>query len=314
MNDSVIAIEVNGLSKVYKSGMKGRDVVALSDVSLSVNKGAIFGLLGPNGAGKTTLVKTLLGALHPTKGNALINGLGVDNPASRNGVGFLPENHRFPNYLTGGQMLRIFGGMADMSGSEIKGKANELLELVGMAKWRDTKIGKYSKGMMQRLGLAQALINDPDLIFLDEPTDGVDPVGRREIRDILKRLKEQGKTIFLNSHLLAEVEAVCDTVAILDKGKLIKTGPILELTRVSPTYQIETISLNLDAAENVKRAFPHAEMKNNNITVTFEEPRQLNKLIDILRDGHVEITAAIPVKVTLEDSFLQLLRGEVKHG
>lgn len=314
MSNTVTAISVNELSKVYKSGMKGREVVALSDVSLTVRRGDIFGLLGPNGAGKTTLVKTLLGSLHPTKGSAAINGMSINNPASRARVGFLPENHRFPDYLTGKQMMKIFGGMAGMGGGEIKARTNELLELVGMAKWHDTKIAKYSKGMMQRLGLAQALINEPDLIFLDEPTDGVDPVGRREIRDILNRLKEQGKTIFLNSHLLAEVEAVCDTVAILDKGKLIKTGPIMELTKISPTYHVETVALSLDAAEQVKRVFPNADMKHNNITVTFDETKQLTKLIDILRDNHVEITAAVPVKVSLEDSFLQLLRGEVKHG
>ncbi len=314
MNTQPTAIEVNELSKIYKSGMKGREVLALSDVTLSVCKGDIFGLLGPNGAGKTTLVKVLLGALHATKGSASVNGLDVKDANSRSRAGFLPENHRFPNYLTGAQMLSVYGGMSGLSSGEIKARSKELLETVGMSKWHDTRIKKYSKGMMQRLGLAQALINDPDIVFLDEPTDGVDPVGRREIRDILNRLKEQGKTVFLNSHLLAEVEAVCDKVAILDKGKLIKTGPVSELTRVSSTYQIETARLHLEAAEHVKRAYPEAQLKDNNISITFDEPKQLNALIDILRKLNIEIIAAIPVKVSLEDSFMQLLRGEVKHG
>ncbi|MCK5127203.1 MAG: ABC transporter ATP-binding protein [candidate division Zixibacteria bacterium] len=315
MNDSNIAIEVKELSKIFKSGLKGGEVQALSEVSLKVDKGDIFGLLGPNGAGKTTLVKVLLGALHATKGSASVYGLDVRNANSRNKAGFLPENHRFPDYMTGAQMLKVYGGMSGLSSGEIKARSKDLLEIVGMSKWRDMKIKKYSKGMKQRLGLAQALINDPEIIFLDEPTDGVDPVGRREIRDILKRLKEQGKTVFLNSHLLAEVEAVCDKVAILDKGKLIKTGPVSELTRVSSTYQIETIQLPIEAAEQIKTAFPHAKLlTDNKISITFEDPRQLNSLIDILRKLNVEITAAIPVKISLEDSFMQLLRGEVKHG
>ena len=314
MNNAITAIKTIGLSKTFKTGMKSQPVQALSDVTLEVRHGDIFGLLGPNGAGKTTLVKILVGALHPTAGGAEINGLDVKLSASRSRVGFLPENHRFPDYLTGGQMMRVYGGMCGMASKDIKARAASLLETMGMSKWRDTKIKKYSKGMMQRLGLAQALINDPEVIFLDEPTDGVDPVGRREIRDVLKYLKEQGKTIFLNSHLLSEVEAVCDSVAILDKGKVIKTGPVSELTSVSLTYQIDTANLPLEAAEHIKTAFPQAQLKDNGVVVTFEDVSQLNVLIDILRKLKVGIIAAVPVKVSLEDSFMQLLRGNVKHG
>jgi ABC-2 type transport system ATP-binding protein len=256
MTDAAIAIRVEHLSKTFGGGLRGKnDVQALADVSLEVTQGEIFGLLGPNGAGKTTFVKILLGALHPSTGSASINGHGCGNWRARQKAGFLPENHRFPSYLTGQQFLNIYGGLAGMPRSAIRTRANELLELVEMTRWRKTKIRKYSKGMMQRLGVAQALLNDPDLVFLDEPTDGVDPVGRREIREILKKLKDQGKTIFLNSHLLAEVEAICDRVAILDKGKLIKVGPVGALIETKPYYWIETSHLPEHIAGMVTSGF-----------------------------------------------------------
>ncbi len=311
MTDAAIAIRVDHLSKTFGGGLRRRnEVQALADVSLEVSPGEIFGLLGPNGAGKTTLVKVLLGALHPTTGTASINGHDCGNWRARTKAGFLPENHRFPSYLTGQQFLNVYGGLAGMSGSAIKARSNELLELVEMTRWRKTKIRKYSKGMMQRLGLAQALLNDPDLIFLDEPTDGVDPVGRREIRDILKRLKEQGKTIFLNSHLLAEVEAICDRVAILDKGKLIKVGRVGALIETKPYYWIETYHLPEHIAGMVTSGFDQAIIEENVIKVPLENPRKINVIIDILRKYEVDIVSVKPLSVSLEDSFMQLIKGE----
>ncbi|MCP4704507.1 MAG: ABC transporter ATP-binding protein, partial [candidate division Zixibacteria bacterium] len=191
-------ININNISKTFRRGFSGNDIKALSEVSLNILSGDIFGLLGPNGAGKTTLVKILLGALTPSSGSASINNFDVSDYRARNQIGFLPENHRFPEYQTGKQMLSFYGGLTGLSSSEIMNRSTEVLKLVDMEKWGDTQIKKYSKGMMQRLGLAQALLNDPEIIFLDEPTDGVDPIGRREIRDILKSLKDRGKTIFLN--------------------------------------------------------------------------------------------------------------------
>lgn len=307
------AISVSNLYKRFRGGMRSGDVLALADVSLDVSHGEIFGLLGPNGAGKTTLVKILLGSLHPSGGGASINGVDVGRCKARLSVGFLPENHRFPTYLTGRQMLRVFGGMNGMSASILKSRAVELLEIVGMTRWCDTRIKKYSKGMMQRLGMAQALLSDPDLIFLDEPTDGVDPIGRREIRDILVDLKEKGKTIFLNSHLLAEVESICDRVAILDKGKLIKIGPVTGLIDEKPSYRVETAELPLEAAERIKSAFPQAVIKGNGIDVVFFETRHINDMIDLLRSLGVSLVSAAPTKITLEDSFMQLIKGEVKR-
>lgn len=307
------AIQVAHLSKRYPAGFRRTPVQALTDISLDVKKNEIFGLLGPNGAGKTTLIKILLGSLLPTSGRTTINGFGGMDWRSRLSAGYLPENHRFPPYLTGRQMLFCFGGMAGLSPKDIRDKADSLFELVGLGQWQNTKIRKYSKGMMQRLGLAQAMLNDPQLIFLDEPTDGVDPVGRHEIRTILLNLKKAGKTIFLNSHLLAEVEAVCDRVAILNKGKLIKVGPVSGLLDVKPAYRIEAAEIPSVVGEETTTAFPTAKIEGTVITVTLETPCQINEIIDLLRRRGIDLISIAPVKISLEESFLELIQGDGNH-
>ena len=199
-------------------------VEALKGVSLAVERGEIFGLLGQNGAGKTTLIKTLLGIIKSTAGQASL----LDHPAGtaavRRRVGYLPEDHRFPDYHTGASLLNFYGTLLGVPAGERRRRIPEVLEVVGIKGRMHSKIRTYSKGMKQRLGLAQAILHDPEIIFLDEPTDGVDPLGRREIRDMMQTLKRQGMTIFLNSHLLGEVELVCDRVAILQRGNLIREG------------------------------------------------------------------------------------------
>ncbi len=312
MNQTTSAIKITELSKFFRSGLAGsHGVQALAGVSMEVNKGEVFGLLGPNGAGKTTLVKILLGSLRATSGTARLNNIEISNPAARNSVGYLPENHRFPSYMTGRQLLKAFGGMAGMSGEHIKSHTDRLLETVRMTEWDNTKIKKYSKGMMQRVGLAQALLNDPDIIFLDEPTDGVDPIGRREIRDVLLELKKEGKTVFLNSHLLSEVESVCDRVAILDRGKLLKIGPAKGLIETIPTFRFNTHALSPEVAAKLGEAFAHIKIDGNSITASFEDARQVNYLIDFLRQNQVEIMGIIPEKISLEDSFMQLIRENI---
>jgi len=312
--NSAISIRVDNLSKKFTGGLRNSGVQALAGVSFDVQRGEIFGLLGPNGAGKTTLVKILLGSLRPSSGTAFIDDREVSKAAARYRAGFLPENHRFPQYLTGFQMLRVFGGMTGMSGSQIKSRAGTLLELVGMSRWRNTRIKKYSKGMMQRLGLAQALINDPDIVFLDEPTDGVDPVGRREIRDILKNIKKQGRTVFLNSHLLSEVEATCDRVAVLDKGKLIKVGPASGLIGVKPTYNVAVVSLSDEVQSAVRQFDSEAGIDGDKISISMDKPARINDLIDLLRSHQVQIISVVPQKQSLEDSFMQLIQGERAGG
>ncbi len=213
-------------------------IQALAGVTLTVERGQIFGLLGQNGAGKTTLIKILLGVTKKTEGRALL----LDQPAgaasARRRVGYLPEDHRFPDYHTAASLLDFYGALLDVPGRVRRQRIPEILEVVGLKGRMHYKIRTYSKGMKQRLGIAQALMHQPDVIFLDEPTDGVDPVGRREIRDIMQSLKAEGKTIFLNSHLLSEVEQICDRVAILAKGELVREGDIAALTKVQGFFLI----------------------------------------------------------------------------
>jgi ABC-2 type transport system ATP-binding protein len=313
MTETDIAVRVSNLSKRFRGGLRRKDVHALSDVSLEVYKGEIFGLLGPNGAGKTTLVKILLGSLRPTTGSAAIFNYKSRNWRARTRAGFLPENHRFPSYLTGQQLLHVYGGMAGMSASEIKSRSDELLRLVEMTKWRKIKIKKYSKCMMQRLGLAQALLNDPEIVFLDEPTDGVDPVGRRDIRNILLELKKKGKTVFLNSHLLAEVEMVCDRVAVLDKGKMLRTAKTGNLIETKPYYWIEVFHLPDHVARMITSGFDKVVIDEKTIKLPLDNPRHINAIIDVLRKHEVDISAVKPLSATLEDSFMQLIRGEVRN-
>ena len=228
--DSEYAIQTQDLTKIFRARWSGREVRAIDGVSLRVPRGTIFGLLGPNGAGKTTFVKTLLSAVRQTNGSALIFGRNASDPAARRPIGYLPENHRFPTYFTGAGMLDFYASLSGVDAARRKKLIPEHLDMVGLSKWGSMRIGKYSKGMLQRLGLAQALIHSPTMLILDEPTDGVDPVGRREIREILGRFESQGVTIFVNSHLLAEVETLCREIAILHKGKVALSGKMQDLT------------------------------------------------------------------------------------
>src|SRR5208283_2033974 len=224
------AIETDGLTKVYRSAFRRREVRAVDGLSLRVPRGATFGLLGPNGAGKTTFVKLLLASVRPTAGSAFLFGRPCWEAEARRPVGYLPENHRFPTYQTGAGMLDCYAALSGVDAAERRRRIPELLELVGLKDWGDIRLGKYSKGMLQRVGLAQALIHRPRLLMLDEPSDGVDPVGRIHIREILRELEQQGVTVFINSHLLGEVELFCRDVAIMHKGRLVLTGAVKDLT------------------------------------------------------------------------------------
>ncbi len=307
------AISSESLTKVYSDFVnKKLSVTALSDFTINVKQGQIFALLGPNGAGKTTFIKILLGLVNASSGRASILGTQLPNVKVRKRIGYLPENHRYPHYLTGKQVMSLFGGLSGMKSADVKARTASLLKLLGIEQWSKMKVRKYSKGMMQRLGLAQALINNPDVIFLDEPTDGVDPVGRKEIREILKQLKAEGKTIFLNSHLLSEVELVSDRVAILDKGKLLKVGTVDELTTTESNYEIGianslTESFHHEAAATVLKF----RVDKSIISAELKDTSELNHLIDMLRKHQVEITHITKKRSSLEDSFINLIKREV---
>lgn len=294
-----LAIDLHHVEKVYR----GR-VHALRGINMQVHRGEIFGLLGPNGAGKSTLVKIMMTVVRPTRVEGTLLGRSVGHKPTLAHVGYLPEHHRFPRYLSGAQALDFYAALARVDRTTRKKRREQLLRLVGMSDWAHKKISSYSKGMMQRVGLAQALMNDPELIVLDEPTDGVDPVGRREIRDVLLELRKQGKTVFLNSHLLSELEMVCDRVAILVQGSVAMQGTLDELTRDSKRYEIL-----------IEGAAPHwidepalrAEPTNGQTRLVLRstEPGQVQPIIDRLRQDNRTIVAVKPVRETLEDLFMR---------
>jgi ABC-2 type transport system ATP-binding protein len=231
------AVEIVNLRKTY-----GRKV-ALEDLSLSIQPGEVFGFLGPNGAGKTTTVKVLLGLVRPTSGQARIFGIPATHPDARREVGYLPENFRFQDWLTGQELLELHADLADMSSDERKRRIPEVLRLVGLADRGNDRIKSYSKGMLQRIGLAQAILHDPRLVLLDEPTSALDPIGRREVRDLIRGLANRGMTVFLNSHLLSEVEMVCDRVAIIDRGRVVRSGRLSDM--VSANQSLEDVFMSL---------------------------------------------------------------------
>ncbi len=309
----MIAIETTSLSKVYVSSFGKKKVRALSELNLAIEKGTIFGLLGPNGAGKTTLVKLLLEIIFPTFGTAKLLGMDINNFHLKKKVGYLPENHKYPPYLSGGNVLKYFGKLSGIDGGDLEKKLDELLELVKLSKWKKAKVRTYSKGMLQRLGLAQALINDPEVLFLDEPTDGVDPIGRKEIRDILLDLKTQSKTIFLNSHLLSEVEMITDRVGILNKGKLLREGTVKELTETKEEYKITLLDASIDLSKYSTESMIISKASEDSYVVKVDDVRTMNLLIDKLRNDSVLIKEVVLQKSTLEEMFISLI-NEVEKG
>lgn len=302
------ALEIEGLRKVYAS--IGRKVTALDGIDLRVEPGEIFGLLGPNGAGKTTTVKVVLDLARPTAGTARIFGLSTSNPKSRLRVGYLPEGHRFPGYLTARQTLSIFARMSGVDGRVVAQRAIPLLERLRIADWIDVRVKKFSKGMTQRLGLAAALIHDPQLLLLDEPTDGVDPVGRREIRDLLKEEARNGKTIFLNSHLLSEIELTCDRVAVLRKGKIAAAGTIDELTRRESKYKMAGTPISDALVAAFRESGAGAERLDGHVILAVRDLQHLNALVDRARSEGVMLAELTPVRSTLEDVFVDLVKTE----
>ena len=235
------AIRTEQLTKKYDLGWRKGRLLALDNLNLRVHEGEVYGLLGPNGSGKSTTLKLILDLISPTDGSAWLFDVPCSNVVSRLHVGFLPENPYFYRYLTGAETLVFYGKLCGMGGSSLKQRIEELLELVGLTRARDRQLSGYSKGMLQRIGLAQALIHDPKLLLLDEPTAGVDPIGSKDIRDLIMRLKGMGKTVLLSSHLLAQVQDVCDRIGVLNLGQMILEGDVKSLIsdqrRLSITVQ-----------------------------------------------------------------------------
>ena len=321
--DPTWAIDLADVAKTYKGKIE-----ALKGISMRIQQGEVFGLLGPNGAGKSTLVKILMTIIKPSRCQGTVLGHPVGSLQVLRRVGYLPEHHRFPNYLTGAQVLDFYAAMGEVPRRVRRKRIGELLELVGMGDWGKTRVSKYSKGMKQRVGIAQTLMNDPDIILLDEPTDGVDPVGRRDIRNILAELKARGKTVFLNSHLLSELEMVCDRVAILVHGQVAQQGTIDDLTAGKERYEIQLEcdsplqdqtcaallrTIPLEPSQSNKRnadrfvlpSGPWVECEQSTLRIGTTDPALIQPIIDVLRQQRVMIRSIKPLRPSLEDLFLE---------
>ena len=314
-----VAISAESLSKTYSEGLIFRKKFrALNGVSFEVKKGEAFGLLGPNGAGKTTFIKILLGIIRKTSGSATMLGHNAGSQNGRRLAGYLPEHLRVPAHMTGYTALECFGNLANIPSREIKEKRGDLLQLVGLGDRGKDRVKQYSKGMVQRLGLAQALLNNPQLLILDEPTDGLDPRARAEVRDIIRGLTEKGVTIFLNSHLLAEVETTCDRVAILNKGELKYFGGIKEIGEylgmsggndlkviVSVKGDPQAVNASCDSSSfNIRKRLPHSEFE---VEVSVADQDALDGLVDKIRGNGVSLVKLQKQIVGLEDAFLKIV-------
>ncbi|MBI2568166.1 MAG: ABC transporter ATP-binding protein [Candidatus Schekmanbacteria bacterium] len=310
-------IEVRDLERSYRVWHRRERIRAVSGIDLTVNRAEIFGFLGPNGAGKTTTVKILLGLMRPDKGSVRILGMAPDNPALKRRTGYMPERMLLPTYLRLEEMLRMFGGLSGLRGAVLAEAVRRTIDTVGLSSVARNRLDTFSKGMLQRASLAQAILADPEVLFLDEPVHGLDPVGRREFRELLRRLRAQGKTVFLNSHELEVVEQVCDRVAILNKGKVLATAPISTL-RDSQRYWI---------AADGDFGDPAALAENIGAAVTLaEDPRRLvlesggvaaaNRAIDALRQRGLVISGLGPCARSLEDLFMESIAktGEVTRN
>lgn len=300
-------VKIDRISKIYKSGVFGRKAnIALRDVNIEMVKGEIFGLLGPNGAGKTTLMKIILGLTYPTEGGIKIMGKSKHHISVKKRIGYLPEDYSFPPDVSGWQFLNYVGMMHSITKKERYKKIDDILHRIGLLTDAGKKLKDYSKGMKRKLGLAHAILHSPEILFLDEPTEGLDPIGRKQIRDILKDLHSQGKSIILNSHLLSEVEMICNRVAILNKGSIVKQGTISELTERLQEYRM---AIPQSSYIKYKSLFRNVPVTNGAqfVYVHIESAEKLDNLVDEMRNHGIHIESIERPRSSLEECFIQVV-------
>ncbi len=308
-------IETHDLRKVYGA------TIAVDGLTLSVEAGEVFGFLGPNGAGKTTTVKMLLGLVAPTAGEARILDHSPGDPAVMGRVGFLPEHFRFPSWLTAAEFLDVHARLYGISASVRRARVPRLLERVGLGDRPRSRLGEFSKGMLQRVGLAQALLNDPALVFLDEPTSGLDPLGRREVRDLIRELREAGVTVFVNSHFLSEVEVTCDRVAIVKRGRVVRIGTLAELTRGTTEVEIRAARLTPELVAGLANWPLRVANSEGKTPAAGDEPSEVRRIVLTVPDesimpeiagylvaGGAQLYSMAPQRVSLEELFMRVMK------
>jgi ABC-2 type transport system ATP-binding protein len=305
----MIAIETIDLEKTYTVGFwRKRPRVGLRSLNLTVAEGEVFGFLGPNGAGKTTTLKLLMGLVFPTGGTARILGKDINDPAIKAQIGFLPEQPYFYDYLTARELLEYYARLSGMEPKERGRKVEAMLGRVGLKDAAGVQLRKFSKGMLQRVGLAQAVLHDPKVVFLDEPMSGLDPMGRREVRDLMEELKQQGKTVFFSTHILSDAEALCDRVAVIHQGELRGVGHVAELTS-SVAAKVELIWNGSAVPAGLSALGAECRVIGETIRAVLPEAQQ-EAALDILRRERLRLISLIPVRSSLEQYYLQKVRPQ----
>jgi ABC-2 type transport system ATP-binding protein len=302
-----VVLKTDSLSKIFKVGFWGRKVTAVQNLDLEVRRGEVFGFLGPNGAGKTTTLKMLMGLIYPTSGTAWIFGREMGDPQTKARLGFLPESPYFYDYLTSREFLAFYGHLFGLRGAVLGKRIDELLELVGMTHAKDLQLRKFSKGMLQRVGIAQALINDPELVVLDEPMSGLDPIGRKEVRDLILRLKESGKTVLFSSHILHDAEVLCDRVAMILKGSLVACGLVTDLLDQGASHQVELVvdRLSPEGLDHLRPLTDKVVMQGDRMLVVLKSQQQVGGALEIIRAAKASLVSLTPQKGSLEDLFIR---------
>jgi ABC-2 type transport system ATP-binding protein len=302
------AIEISQLEKTYTVGFwRKRTKRALHPLTLNVEEGQIFGFLGPNGAGKTTTLKLLMGLVYPTSGSARILGMELDDPRMKAQIGFLPEQPYFYDYLTARELLRYYGQLSGVEAKQLGRRVDEVLQRVGLRDAADLQLRKFSKGMLQRAGIAQAILHNPKVVFLDEPCSGLDPMGRREVRNLIEELKIEGKTVFFSTHILSDAEALCDKVAIIHLGELRRVGAVAELT-ASVHGEVEIVWHGAKVPQAIKTMGAECHVAGDTRRVVVPEENQ-DAVLDALRRDGLRMISVTPVRVSLEDYFMTQLQN-----
>ncbi|PYX55624.1 MAG: ABC transporter [Acidobacteria bacterium] len=300
-------IEILGLEKTYLVGFwRKRPKRALHPLHLTVEEGEVFGFLGPNGAGKTTTLKLLMGLVFPTSGSARLLGRDWTDPEVKAQIGFLPEQPYFYDYLTAHELLNYYGQLSGVPGKDRKRRIDEVLQRVGLTDVKGVQLRKFSKGMLQRAGIAQAILHDPKLVFFDEPMSGLDPMGRREVRDLMEQLKHEGKTVFFSTHILSDAEALCDRVAIIHQGELRSVGAVADLTS-SVQSKVEVIWQGREVPPSMKALGAECHVTGDTVRAVLAESQQ-DAAIDALRRERMRLIAITPVRTSLEEYFIEKLQ------